>query len=140
MKEYISSDIMPIFPVYDRDFNWEKFSKGPLPVIFDAFIYKNMSDNRFAAEFLDHKVIDCHGKEFVIAGRRATSKWLKYLPGSKKFVLEFKESGNIYSLDEMKVFFIDKIVRHIKEDDFRESWVKEIYKMESITELLDGYR
>lgn len=138
MKEYINNNTKPVFPVYDRDFNWKIFSTGPLPVIFDEFLYKNMSDDQFVNEFLGHKVIDCQGKEFIIMGRRMTSKWLKIIPGSKKFILEFMESGNMYSLDTMKNIIIEKIEGNIDRSDLRKSWVDEISKIDSITELLTG--
>ena len=54
---------------------------------------------------------------------------MKVIPGSKKCILEFKESGNIYSLDGMK---------NIEKSNLRKSWIEEISNMGSIAELLTG--
>lgn len=136
MKEYINKNIKPAFPIYDKDFKWENFSKGRVPIIFDEFIYKNMSVGQFEKEYLNHKVIDCLGKEFIITGRRKSSKWRKLLPWGIKFILEFKEIGSVYSLAEMKNNIIEKIIENVPKNDIRDSWIEEISKMQSIPELL----
>lgn len=134
MKVYIDKK-NPVFPVYDMNYDWSTFSQGPIPIFFDMFLYRNLSDGQFMNEFLSHKVVDSIGKEFEIIGRRILSKWRHFIPGVKKSKLKFVETGNVYSLEETKKILILHINGHIDDKNIKGDWIKKIINSKSYEEL-----
>lgn len=125
----------PVFPVYDNDFDWTAFSKGPIPILFDEFVYRKMSNNDFKKTFYNHKVIDCHGQEYVVSNIKKLSWWRFLLPGFKKGILIFEKTNITYSLEEIKEIIVNKIDANVDDKSIRHDWVNEINKTKTIENL-----
>ncbi len=137
MKVFIDNEV-PAFPVYDKNFDWSTFSKGPLPIFFDLFLYRNVSNRQFSNEFLNHKIVDSKGQEFIINGRKALPKWRCFIPGVKKSELKFIKTGMVYSVEEMKQVIVKNIKDNIEDENIKVDWVEKIIQSKTYEELFSG--
>ncbi|WP_367389380.1 hypothetical protein [Lewinella sp. LCG006] len=127
----------PKFPAIDltmlSDTNWSNDLHLDYSLLTGEFIFSRKSEL-----LIGHKVVDSKGDIYTVEELYFFSNWLSYLPLTKKGVIKFNKEEEHMKLDELKVFFLEKLNNDEVMSITKASWIRSINKAKTFEELFLG--